>query len=655
MTATLPLSVRGPWFRDKAGRAILLRGVNLGGDCKVPYPDGGTHKPTDFSNHRQVSFVGRPFPLAEAGEHFGRLKSWGVNCLRLLTTWEAVEHAGPGQYDQAYLDYFQALCARAAEYGLYVFVDFHQDVWSRMTGGDGAPGWVFEAIGLDFTTFHAAGAAHVMQYKYDFAKGGRQEDRYPMMSWGHNYRMPGNAIPWTLFFAGNFFTPNFKIEGQAAQDYLQGHYLGAMSAVAKRLKDMPHVLGFDTLNEPSTGWIGKTLSYRHLKRTDEHPHPVTPGPAWSALDGLLVAQGQSRSIPVLAFDPAQMRVAQTHEQRVNEARQSIWLKGRACPFAAAGAYDPVSGQGREDFFSHVHGRRIDPEADAMVPFFNRVAETIRAINPDWLVFAEFDPFQTAHGQGFPKGCPERMVNASHWYDIVTLVTKTFMYPVAVNPFNMKTLEGRDAILGHYKSQLGRIKAAGDEAGAPTLIGEFGIPYDLDGGRAYRQWADGTRGRDIWSSHETALTLMYEAMDALLISSTQWNYTASNRNDLAIGDGWNQEDLSIFSRDQQDNPGDVHSGGRAIHGFARPYARATQGTPRSQSFDSETGAFTLVFEADPAIAAPTEIAVPDIQYPDGYVVEAPGLTVNPAAPGTVSVTAAKAGEARISVRRKGAAA
>ena len=73
----------------------------------------------------------------------------------------------------------------------YVFVDFHQDVWSRMSGGDGAPGWTFEAVGLDFTKFHAAGAAHVMQYKYDYAKGGRQ-DAYPQMTWSSNYRLPAN-------------------------------------------------------------------------------------------------------------------------------------------------------------------------------------------------------------------------------------------------------------------------------------------------------------------------------------------------------------------------------------------------------------------------------------------------------------------------------
>jgi hypothetical protein len=109
--------------------------------------------------------------------------------------------------------------------------------------------------------------------------------------------------------------------------------------------------------------------------------------------------------------------------------------------------------------------------------------------------------------------------------------------------------------------------------------------------------------------------MYNAFDRLLISSTQWNYTVSNRNDSMIGDGWNQEDLSIWSIDQSlaDDP---NSGGRAIEGFCRPYIRSAQGTIISQRFDRRTGLFLAEIQIDTRIDAPTEIYAPQVQYRSG---------------------------------------
>ena len=463
------LRLAGEWFIDDRGCRHLLRGVNLGGDCKLPYPEGGTHHPSDFSDHLSASFIGRPFPLSEAGEHFARLKAWGFNCLRLLTSWEAVEHAGPGRYDQAYLDYFAELCRLAGEYGFYVFIDFHQDVWSRMTGGDGAPGWVFEAVGLDFTKFHAADAAHVMQYKYDFARGGRQDDKYPVMSWSQNYRYPANGIMWTLFFAGASYCPDFRIDGRNVQNYLQDHYLGAMAAVAEHIKDLPHVIGFDSLNEPGSGYVGLKLSPRPVEPDADDPAPAQPGLAWSPLDGLAVARGLTREIPFLAIDFSRMKVVPVRTERLNPKQVPIWLAGRTCPFEAAGAYR-LTEAGievlNEDFFASRNGRRLDIAEDFMGAFFTRVAQRIRAINPAWLLFAELDP-GTGHGRNFPADMPEATVNAGHWYDIVTLVTKLFLYPHWYNPFSGKMLEGAAAIEGAYAEQLGRIKAA---AATLNLVG-----------------------------------------------------------------------------------------------------------------------------------------------------------------------------------------
>lgn len=610
------LTIEGTTFRDATGRHVILRGVNLGGDSKVPFaPDGHTYRRSNFSDHRTVSFVGRPAPLDEIDGHLARIVHWGFNSLRLLTTWEAVEHGGPGQYDEAYLDYFAEICRRAGDHGLYVFVDFHQDVWSRMSGGDGAPGWTFETAGLDFTRFHATDAALVMQHNYDQQLGGRQ-DSYPTMSWGGNYARPANGIMWTLFFAGADFAPSAQVGGVNVQTFLQDRYFGAMRAVAERLVDIENVVGFDTLNEPSTGYIGKAM---------DEPLVRGQGPVWTPLDGLAVASGATRDLPELAFGKGMTGI-----RRVNEPRLSIWLPGHEDPFRAAGAWDlgadgkPVAL--RPDYFQRRGAAPVDYERDYMVPFFNRVADTVRALRKDWLIFAEIDPFDAARGHGFPDGMPERTVNASHWYDISALVTKRFDPAHMVHVFTGEVREGEQAIEEGYAKELGVLRDAGSKlnGGAPTLIGECGVQYDMNDAQAYLSWTAGERDPAIWSAQTTALDLMYNALDRHLLSSTQWNYTVSNRNDAMIGDGWNQEDLSIWSADQA-SEGDPVSGGRAVEGFSRPFVRAAQGTIISQRFDRRTGLFEAAIEGATSDTA-TEIYVPHAQYPSGF-----GCNVMPASP------------------------
>lgn len=617
----------GPLFLDAAGGQMMLRGVNLGGDCKVPWPDGGTQYPSDFANHRAVSFVGRPFPLEEADEHFARIARWGFNTLRLLTTWEAVEHRGPGQYDAEYLDYFAEICRRAGRHGLYLFVDFHQDVWSRMSGGDGAPGWIFEALGLDFTKFDAAEAAHVMQARYDYANPDRRQAAYPQMSWGLNYRLPANAILWTLFWGGRFFTPDFRTGNENVQDFLQNHYLGSMAQVARRVCDLPNVLGFDTLNEPGLGWFGQALSYRHLAASEAHPERPRIGPALAPLDALAMARGLPVKVPVLTRDASGAAVP-TGFKTFNAQGVPIWRAGAICPFEQAGAYRLEAGVAQpldENFFRVAAGRSLAMPEDAFGPFFCRVAETIRRYQPDWSVFAEMDVYAAIAGRRFPAGMPERSVNACHWYDLGALYLKRF-----------DPQDHRDAITGAHETSLDAIgaryvrqlvdlakQAEAFADGAPTLIGEFGIPYDLDEGADYEAWAAGER-EALWTQHVAALGLMYDAMDALGLHSMQWNYTASNRNDLAIGDGWNQEDLSIFSRDQQDHPADPDSGGRAVEGFCRPYAPRLQGRLGAMHFEHETRTFRLDFSADASINGGTEIFVPRVHYPNGFVVRFEGV-------------------------------
>jgi hypothetical protein len=590
------IHVDGPDFKDEEGRTLILRGVNLGGSSKVPYhPNGATYVRKGFYDHRKVSFVGRPFPLEEADEHFARLRAWGLTLLRLLGTWEAVEHAGPGIYDQEYLDYLTQIARKAGEYGIQLFIDPHQDVWSRMCGGDGAPGWTFEAVGMDVTKLTEAGAAIVHAI---------HGDPFPRMIWPTNYTKLAAATMFTLFFGGNDFAPRTRVDGEPVQEFLQRHYVSAMKEVALRLRCLPNVVGYDTMNEPSSGFIGwEDLNSLGGLLLGESPAPF---------QSMLLGEGIPQEIGV--WDQT-IRGPKLRERRwLNQDRIRVWREGQDCVWRENRVWD-LGPDGtarllRPDHFAQVGERRVDFASDYLRPFLKRYIREIRSVHPDAIMFLE----------GVPEGAYPRweaedarnVVHAAHWYDGLTLFTKNYRSYLAVDFDTGKIVFAPLGVWRSFTKQLARIKDAAKErmGGIPTLIGEFGIPFDMRDRQAYRTGD--------FSLQVKAMEASFRAVEANLLSGTLWNYTADNDN--VHGDQWNDEDLSIFSRDQQADPGDFNSGGRALSAVVRPYARAVAGEPLFMAFDCKRRAFEFEFRHDPAIRAPTDIFLPNFQYPDGCAVD-----------------------------------
>lgn len=587
----MAIHLEGPHLKDEHGRTLILRGVNLGGSSKVPAtPDGATYNREGFFDHREVSFVGRPFPLDEADEHFARLRAWGLTFLRFLVTWEAVEHAGPGCYDEGYLDYLEAVVAKAGEHGLSLFVDFHQDVWSRFSGGDGAPGWTFEVAGLDIRCFQATGAAIV------HATHG---DPFPRMIWPTNGWKLAAATMLTLFFGGDDFAPATTVDGEPIQGFLQRHYLAMARQVAGRLARFPHVVGYDVMNEPMPGYIGNRALHRPAGPLSQQERP-------SPFQSMLLGAGIPQEVEL--WDST-MRPRRVGARVVNPGGASAWLPGRECLWRENGVWDrDADGRARllrPHHFSYVRGRFVSFSRDYWRPFCNRFAAAVREVHPAALIFVE-PPFGELGPAWGPDDAP-RVVYAPHWYDVVTLYTKRYLPGVAVDLTKQGPVFGLGPVRRHFREELLGHRHHGErQMGAPTLIGEFGIPFDMFNKRALRSGDFGLP--------ERALARSFQALDDALLGGTLWNYTADNSN--ARGDLWNDEDLSLFSRDQGRDPDDLDAGGRALRAAVRPYARATAGEPLQMEFGHRSRRFLYRFRHDPAARAPTEIFVPRLQYPAG---------------------------------------
>jgi hypothetical protein len=589
----------GNWFKDEHGRTLHLRGVNLGGSSKVPtLPNGATHLRENFFDHRNVSFIGRPFPLNEADEHFKRLKAWGLTFLRLLVTWEAIEHTGPGSYDEAYLDYIRAIAQKAREHGFTLFIDPHQDVWSRFTGGDGAPGWTLDAVGLDMRHFRETGAAIVHQ---------THGDPFPRMIWPTNYTKLAAATMFTLFFAGNDFAPATKIDGIPAQEYLQAHYINAIKQVAARLCDLPNVIGYDTLNEPSRGYIG-------LPDLNHHNTQLMLGQMPTPLEGMLLGAGYTQDVTEYAMTVLGAQARGIH--RINPHGQRAWLDGYNCVWQANGVW-AVDDNGqpcllRPHHFAMVRRRPINFLADYLRPFANRYASAIREVHPDALIFVEPDVLGDEEGLHWDTDDAQDIVYAPHWYDGLTLFSKQFRPWFGVNLATMRPILGSDAVRHSFVQQINHHKTEADAipGGAPVVIGETGIPYDMNQRKAYKT-------RD-YTSQIQAMDATMNALEANLVNFTLWNYTSDNSH--MRGDLWNGEDLSIYSPEDRSDPTNINSGGRALEAVVRPYASAIAGTPVKMQYNVETGVFNFAFWHDNASTAPTEFFIPDYQYPTGYHVE-----------------------------------
>jgi hypothetical protein len=587
-------TVAGDKFTDSTGREMFLRGINLGGSSKVPFdPKIASHVKEGFFNGNEVSFVGRPFPLEEADEHFARLKAWGFHFLRFIVTWEAIEHEGPGVYDEEYLSYVREIVQKAGEYGIGVMIDPHQDVWSRFSGGDGAPMWVFEIAGMDVKKFQETGAAFIHNI---------YGDPFPKMIWYTNYFKLAAATMFTLFYGGDDFVPGFKVDSVGIQEFLQSHYISSMMKVAEKVKDLPNVIGFELMNEPSSGYIGieDITAPWDFDLVGDAPTPY---------QGMLLGAGNS--LEVDHFEVGLTGLKNTGKKLLNEKRETVWTDGSGI-WQHEGVWRMAENGNPEvlkkNYFSEVNGRKVDFNSDYYAPFAKRYADSVLSVCPNWFICVDNALFPKVHKIPELKIYPGiQWVNGSHWYDDITLFKKAYIPRVGY--IDGDIIIGKGRVKKAFIEYLAKmIRDTHEEYGdAPSLLGEFGIPFDMNNGEAF--------STGDFSDQIKALDRSFSVVEANLLNYTLWNYTADNTNER--GDNWNGEDLSIFSLSQQKDPSDINSGGRALEAAVRPYPKKIPGNLTKYIYRYRTKTLLIEFDFDGSSEAPAEIFVPEFVYGNDF--------------------------------------
>jgi hypothetical protein len=129
------LTVSGGVFRDGYGREVVLRGFNVSGEAKLAEQHG-----LPFANVTDAK-----------ASAVAMRRLTGANAVRFLVTWAWIEPE-PKKIDYGYLAKVAEQVGAFTDQGIRVYVDFHQDLYSRYLfnkdswyTGDGAPAWLVRA------------------------------------------------------------------------------------------------------------------------------------------------------------------------------------------------------------------------------------------------------------------------------------------------------------------------------------------------------------------------------------------------------------------------------------------------------------------------------------------------------------------------------
>ena len=218
------------------GRYAIFHGVNI--VVKLPpfIPDTEKFDP-------YISFTDKDIEI---------LKNLGMNLVRLGIIWESIEYSEKS-YNKTHLQRMSNIVKKLEENGITVIIDAHQDMFSRLFCGEGAPKFYTEKLSYTkncntnlfsrfFGLLNACIPLSKNNWRYD-------ENGYPLIE---------DCV------AGSFIDYHKSPELMSIYDSFFKNESGVLDAfvefwkkVAEEFKDKKNVLGYDIWNEPwaSNLWI----------------------------------------------------------------------------------------------------------------------------------------------------------------------------------------------------------------------------------------------------------------------------------------------------------------------------------------------------------------------------------------------------------------
>ncbi len=188
------ITAQGTHLVDSDGQVVILHGLNEVYKL-APYEPSATGFSDDDAAFLQEN---------------------GFNVVRLGVIWSAVEPA-PGVYDDSYLASIEQTVQTLHDHGVYAILDMHQDNYSTLFGGEGAPSWAVQDGGLPNPSLP-----------------------FPLAYFFN----PAHLHAWDAFWS-NSDAPN----GVG----LENNYSQMLEHVAHYFNQDPDIAGIEIMNEPSPG------------------------------------------------------------------------------------------------------------------------------------------------------------------------------------------------------------------------------------------------------------------------------------------------------------------------------------------------------------------------------------------------------------------